>query len=1043
MSEVPPPEGAAPPSDPPEAPPDPRVAAPGPPASSASEPPAPAISPALPVQIPGVWQRSWRLGTELIGRGHIHVADHRLYVVGRRTNPLRSVLAIAWRLLSWFTVAAGAISVGLTAVGFGWRTSSFQAFLFALAVGLPVFGLLWALVRWIGGRILEPGLGKAVPWGHVTEIASNGRVVDLVVQTDQGTVHGRLVPRRWNFKVRGGLDAIRDARLPGGRGGDATRAQRPVWVDQAVMLAGIVSMFIAAWISEPLVTSALLGIGEPDEGPLAGVPAALEIEQVDARHAGRCDAGDESAPAITNRRDGDALVWTLTDGAKADWTTVHLRWPAGTTRIERVGSAGEDGDGGRIDGFFLDDHVLGVSFVVRREHAAAVRSLLDSRDMEALRSAWCAGLVGRMDVTRNPPPGQAPSVSARRRGSTLVVEVDDLRQGDRILPIRWRERPGLDLWDTCEVPVEGHELGLLRALPERRVRRFFVDEADRARVLLIPQESRAAAERLARAGAVQRCLLADSLVWAGVAHVLAETPDDRAHVYRDRAAAIVRATPLAPEGASAAVVLDAVARRWRLVAAELQLTSVGEEARVAARGGFLDALDWSQLIDTVSFTNNLPELEILRQRLEGASVDHTLGEQFLMRFAEEFLTRVPVEPATWQDRIGVGEAWLEVELGTEWTVAGGHVRVGTRSAADAYAVIGRFVLMDVARRVEEDLNSGRVGLVDLARSFWVRFRLKGHDISLDIEKSSARKALEAWVTGDWEYLIDRVTKKAQEKLRDEKAASAAAWKADYALQTRWTDGAAVRASTLLRDGGEVGWVMQMDGARTHLDYVMPNGAGTSIAALDDGRHLLLATAGSYVTGEGRTAGLSVLDGTVKNFLISPKMDGLVVIRGDGTLAVLDLRRGSPLPGTERVLRPLRSLSDFHALVSWLRQDGASAFQTHLFAADGVLTIDGSRASGTLRERRLLVDATYRGHPITAIVDIPGQHRQSIFEAAVVALKALETDEASGGPGLTVRSIANLDVGSYDILEAYATDGTLLRKAPQPLSSAMNLLVFRL
>jgi hypothetical protein len=983
------------------------------------------------------------MGTELIGKGHLSIAKNRVVLVGRRTNPLRGALAIGWRLFTWFAAAAGGISVLLTAIGFGWRSSSPNAFLLALAVGLPTLAITLALVRWMGRRILEPPLAQRILWDQVTSIASNGSVIDIEVQTRKGPVQGRLVPGRRNKGLRTVLGTIRDAALPGGKGGDATRLLRPVWVDQAVILVLLVVTTGAAWFAEPWATSLLMGIGEAREGPRGGIPVAMPVEQIDARHAGACQAGDVDAPALTNRRDGDALVWAAPPESSGGWSVLHLRWVAGTGWMERVVRAGDDPSSGRIDGFFLDDHTLGVSLVVREKHAETVATLLDSRDLEALRTAWCAGLVGRVDITRTPPPGDAPVVTARRRGRALMIGVDGIRQGDLLLPVRWRERPGMDLFDTCEVPVADRSLGLLRALPERRLGGFFVGESDRARVLLIPKENRAAAEVLARSGAAQRCLMIDALLWAGVAHALGETADDRAHLMRERAASIARAKPLAPAGAGTAVLLDGVARRWREVSTTLQLRGQGQEARDAAAMGFLDALDWARIVDTVSFTGGLPHVEILRQRLEGASVDNTLGERFLMRFAEEFLTRVPVEPSTWNARIDVGEEWLEVERGTQWEVNGGPVRVGTQAAADAYSVVGRFVLMDVARRVEEDLNGGRVGLRALAWSFWIRFRLKGHDIALDIEKSSARKGLEAWVTGDFEYLIDRLTKKAAEKLRDEQAANAAAWKADYRLQTQYTDGAALRTSDLLRDGRNVGWVAQIDGARTEMDYVMPEGRGVNAGQLAGDGRLLLATAGSYVTAEGRTSGLSVLDGKVRNFLISPKMDGLVVVRGDGTLAVLDLKRGSALPGTERVLRPLRSLSDFHALLSWLRKDGASAFQTHLLAAEGRLVIDGDRASGTLRERRLLVDAHYRGHPITVVVDIPGAHRQSLFEAAVVALKSLETDEADGGPGLEVRAIANLDVGSYDILEAKQPDGTLLRRGPQPLSKAMNLLVVRM
>jgi hypothetical protein len=1031
----------------PEAPaaPAPETATPEAPAPVAPAPVAPAPVPndALPAWIGGVWQRDWRLGTELIGKGHVHLAENRLVVVGRRTNPLRGALAIGWRLFTWFAAAAGGISVVLTAIGFGYRTSSPKAFIIALIVGLPTMVLVLLLVRWMGRRILEPPLANRVSWNQVSSIASNGKVLDIVIETNHGPITGRMIPRRRSRNLGAALTAIRDEQMPGGKGGDSTRMLRPVWVDQAVMLVALVMATVGAWIVEPLATSWLLGIGEARDGPLAGIPAALEVEQVDARHAGACQTGDPSAPSFTNRRDGQDLVWEVSGDAASHWSLLHLRWVPGTTRIEPGGGGPVQAVDGRQPGFFLDENTLGMSLVVRTSHAPSVQALLDSRDLEALRAAWCAGLVGRVDVTRVAPPSGVPDVSARRVGRTLALTVSDLREGDRLLPIRWRERPGLDLFDTCEVPLEGRQLGLLRALPERRIRGFFVGETDRARVLLVPKEAREALGVLARGGPVQRCLIIDSLVWSGIAQVLAETPDDRASVLRDRAAAIVRARPLAPAGASGAVVLDHVARRWGLVSQELNFRARGRNERDAVVAGFLDALDWGLLIDTVSFSGGIPRVEVLRQRLEGADPDRTLGERFLMRYAEEFLQRVPVGPATWVPRIEVGEAWMEVERGTTWEIPGGSVRVGTQSAADAYNVVGRFVLMDVARRIEEDLNGGKVGLRALAWSFWVRIKLKGHDISLDIAKSSVRKGLEAWVTGDFEYILDRVTKKAAEKLRDEKAASAAAAQATYRLDTQWSDRAVVRTSALIRDDRDVGWVAQIDGARSELDYVMPNGAGVSTGGLANGKHLLLATAGSYVTAEGRTAGLSVLDGVVNNFLISPKMDGLVVVRGDGTLSVLDLKRGSPLPGTERNLQPLRSLSDFHALVRWLRDDGASAFQTHLLAANGQLVIDGARASGELRERRLLVDAAYRGHPITVFVDIPGAHRQSLFEAAVVALRALETPEDQGGPGLSVRAIANLDVGSYDILEATSTEGTLLRQGPQPLNKAMNLLVVRL
>ena len=218
-----------------------------------------------PAQIQGEWQRDWRMGAELIGRGHISMAPGFVVVSGRRTNPLRSAPSIAWRL-DPFAAAAGGISVLLTAIGFGWRTSSAKVFVVALVIGAPTLVLTWLLVRWLGRRLLEPPLSERLDWNQVSSIASNGAVVDIEIQTRSGPVQGRLVPRRRNPNLKVVLHAIRDATLPGGKGGDATRLLRPVWVDQALMLLMLSLTTGAAWVAEPWATSLLMGLGEPRDG---------------------------------------------------------------------------------------------------------------------------------------------------------------------------------------------------------------------------------------------------------------------------------------------------------------------------------------------------------------------------------------------------------------------------------------------------------------------------------------------------------------------------------------------------------------------------------------------------------------------------------------------------------------------------------------------------------------------------------------------------------------------------------------------------------
>ena len=995
----------------------------------------------LPLTLAASWRRDWRLAREFVGTGLLQLTQDGLTLTGRRSDPVRGVLHIVWRLATWTSVAAFSMALLLTTIGVTWRTREWEWLLAGPFVGLPVLFVLWWLAAAVGKGLLTPHTTVRVRWDQIEHFATDGTWIELRTRSKQGRFTGRMRPRRRTPSTRNLLLNIERGLLPGGLGGPTHRLMRPPWVDRLVLWCLLGGAILAGSRFEERVSLWLLGMGEPTEGPLAGIPPGLSPTQLEALTPGACAGGDPGAPRLRNARDGDALTWTI-EGPATGHRLVHLRWAAGTGLMDPLDTAGPAATGQHAD-FFGTAHTIGLSALVPAAAAALVDDVLGNRDLDAFRTAWCAGLVDRLDHTVAPPPEDAPTLRVHRKGRDLVAEVEGAREGDLLLPVRWHDRPGPELFDLCEVPQEGGELGMLPARPTRTWRRFFLSETDQARVFLIPAEHADTAARLARGGTVQRCLVPDSLLHGGLAHARARTDPEHASLLRDQATAIARAETMVPLGGSTQDVVDAVSERYRTVVRRLGAHGRTTTQQDAINEGFLAAVDWTLLLDHVSMGNSISRLEILRQRLSGADPQEEMGERFLMHLAEAFLARSPPDLDAFGARMDIGETWLDINQGREWTVDGRTVRVPYRRTAETYQVIGRFVLMDVAQRLEDHINDGTLPLSNTPLGYWLRFRLLQHEILLDIEKSSGRKGLEAWVTGDFEYLADRLFKKAHEKLRDEQAALEAARGASYALHTRWSAGGAVRTSALIRDGNEIGWVAQCDQARVDLSYVSVDGAGTHAGALAGDRQLLLATSGSYVTADQRTAGLSVVDGEVRNFLLSPKMDGLVIVRGNGELAMLDMKRGGHLPDHERRIRPLRSLTDLHTLLEWLRRDGASAFQTHLLAHDGVLTIDSSKSSGELRERRLLVQAAYRGHPIVAVVDIPGAHRQSLFEAAVTAYSALRSPEEDGGPGLEVQAIANLDVGSYDILEAWDTRGNSLRTGRVGLSQAMNLLTFRM
>ena len=508
------------------------------------------------------------------------------------------------------------------------------------------------------------------------------------------------------------------------------------------------------------------------------------------------------------------------------------------------------------------------------------------------------------------------------------------------------------------------------------------------------------------------CAELDALAWSGLATAPATTAPALSLV-RERVTDITRGAPAVPAGADHDDIVKGVHQAYRRAKAQVEGDVSGRAGWQAVNEGYLDGLPWGAILAGLSMQHDLPQVERIRQRLSGDDPLGTLGELFLLRLAEELLERIEPSSEQYDTRIDVAEAWIDVTGGHTWEAHGRTVRVPSNDVAAYYQVVGHYLLVDVARRVERQMARD---LVFRATGLSVRMRLQEHDISLDIEKSTAQKALEAWVTGDFEYLGDRAVAKLQEQVVDQADAIAAASSASYRLDNQWSAGdGAARTATLLRDGKDIGWVALYDATKVRVGYHAIDGKGTSRQALGGGKSALLAAAGSYVTQDLKTAGLSSVDGHVDNFLISNKMEGLVIIDGDGRLHMLDMRDGGRLPGSQVPIQPLERLADLHLLLRWLEDNQASAFQTHL-----------------------LVHAEYQGHPLVAVVDLPGTPKTSLFEAAVIAIQALRAPESEGGPGLDVVSIANLDVGSYNALESWSDDGRTLRQSWKPLGETMNL-----
>ena len=970
------------------------------------------------------WSRDWRLGRSLVGKGTMAVRGDSLVVEGRRTGPVRSLLVLALRLTAMGVFLGGCGAVTLTSIGMTWRTRTPQYLAWAIPGFLLVL-LLSVLSAWIGRRLLEPRVILHTRWAAVTALHSDGWQLELALQDGSRRWLGRMRPNRYTREFRMFLVGLaQGARIP-----DAPAVSWPRPRSRRIDQLALASVLVASGMVLHLVWPWLLPLvqGPSAGGPDTGIPARASAGRIEAL-ARACPQGPRGAPAIQARLEGQDLHWSPATPSRG-WSIVQARWvPGGSATMLTPTSPGLVSHA--LDG---PDEVA-VALEAPSSQAASIQLALAQGDMAR---ALCSGAVSRLDLAAT-GAAVGPGLTLHRDGDDLVATVSGLdlaRGGWRLLVARQRDTGRLDWLDRCELPVSKGRVVILRARDQQRLPNFFEGSRDEARAAVLPASMVGLARRrLGNADAVP-CAEIDALSWTGLASATAWTGPPESPL-RDETVDRVRATPLFAPGAGHDTVVDAVHTRYREVlhAARGEVHSRAQWQQVDA--GFLDGLPWGALLDALSMKSDLAQIERIRQRLSGEDPMRDEGELFLLRLAEELLDRVEPTAEQYGARVDVAEAWIGVEAGHTWESGGRTVRVPSDEVAAYYQVVGHYLLVDLGHRVEQRMTHD---LAFRVTGLPLRWRLADDGISLDIEKSSAQKALEAWVTGDFAYLGDRAVARLQQQITDQADAIAAASKARYRLQGQWSaaDGSA-RTATLQRNGSQIGWVALYDASKVRVGYHEVDGHGISHASLGAGHPVLLAMAGSYVTADDKTAGLSAVDGNIDNFLISNKMDGLVIIDDRGGLSMLDMRQGGRLPGQQAEIRPLERLDDLHVLLHWLADHRASAFQTHLLGYHGDLAIDESKASSTVRERHMLVQAAFQGHPIIAVVDLPGTPKVSLFEGAVIALQALRTPADQGGPGLDVVAIANLDVGSYNALQAWSDDGRTLRQSWKPLGETMNL-----
>ncbi len=976
---------------------------------SPSAPPGPPAPP-FPTHLKGRWQRDWRFGTELVDAAVVSFTADGVFVAGRRSNPARGALWISFRLALATLSFATFVSVIFTCIGITWRAcvatsangggcdGTWVWFGPLFAVPMLLFGS-W-VVRRIARRFIEPSVGELVPWAKVQTIATDGRGIDIAATGKFGVFRARLAPRgRRELQLL--LAAIRERRLPGGKGGESASMIRSPWLDRGAALTILGLTVWGGMKAEPWVTGAAVAVDRAEDA----VPPAMTARALDARGERSCAGSGGSSSGVRASRDGDALVWEV-QGSPTGQLEL-LRMKAGDTRYEVVDRLAAVA--GRKAGFFSGGDA---GIVVLTAPGLASGPLLAGGRVEDLATASCSGLVEDVALAM---PVDAPGLKAERDGDDLIVDAPTLPGPGRFLAVRRRAgtRGGLFRW--CEVATRGDDIRTVVAdTTGAHFPSFFQGGDDEAVVYFIPTPQFEAARRLAVGGSVQRCLDSESLWASGTATMRAEVVADTRHaMLRWQTGTLAHASPMFAPSASSKAVVRGIVERYRDVRRELQPSQGASDDFDAA---FFDAVDWTAFFDIMNFGGEVKTLDGLRAGIASAGGGGS-GTYALIRVGEAFLDRFPAEPLRYSARFDVGKAWIDAPT----------VLALDGEAAVSWHIVGRFVLADVGRHLEDDINAGRVSTFDLVRSVPLILQLTEAGVHIDIQPSNTRKVMVAWLSGDFEYLVDRALKKTAQVLGQGGTFGGD----EYSLGGGASAGPSVRMSSLLQNGSEIGWVAQYDAKKVRTSWRLGNTVPGDA---------LLAMSAAYSEGDGSTAGIAIAGGRVNNWLWKPDMGGLVVVATGGRSTFVDMRRGGLLNG--RFVRPGSSLADFSTVLRDVQADGGSAFQTYLLAGDGELRLNPDSSSQEIRERRLLALASYKGNPILCVVDLPrGVLRQgyTLYQAAQIAMDALQTP-GPAGPGLKVSAVANLDTGARDVMIARDGQGRVVRQGQLPLETATNLFV---
>lgn len=439
---------------------------------------------------------------------------------------------------------------------------------------------------------------------------------------------------------------------------------------------------------------------------------------------------------------------------------------------------------------------------------------------------------------------------------------------------------------------------------------------------------------------------------------------------------------------------------------------------------FLGEIDYASYLANVSFMNDSDVSERIRRDLNAMSRSRNAGNRFLLLLADAYYRTYPADLYRRNRRVGTAASWLALKtrIGVHYieTLA---PRYGTDAEGKAiYQLIGTYTLFQIASHIDEELAAQRLERSAVKGTLEV---LQRHNVPVGSAKSDWAKA--------WDYLRRGDIRKLFSRLDEKFVRHYEAIVGDSYAATRQSLPCDLPAFTISgRSLGVVATAYILEWRTVRATYLArPAGGGAPLTLPGS---TVLAMSASYTSADGEPYGFTVVRGTVRNAMISRRMDALVHIRA-GTVGAVDLRAAIQCSGTS--IRPALSLPDYDCLLHCVREARESVFQTHLLYWQGRPAFDPSTApvaNGKIERKERRVLALLPGRAV--VVDIPVAC--TFAEATFLLEKTLDLLRIRRAE---VQAAVNLDTGSYDVLEVFCPSGRNYSHKQRRARQATNLLVF--